>query len=78
MPLMKLRPQPVRLAGRADVGQRGEQLAEHHRDLPAGQVGAQAEVRAGRRRSRRAGWGRGATSKRYGSSNTASSRLAEP
>ena len=40
-------PQPVGLGRGADVGQPGEQLAEHHRDLPPGQVGAEAEVGPG-------------------------------
>src|SRR5436190_2777110 len=34
-------------AGRLDVRQPREQLAERDRDLPAGEVGAEAEVRAG-------------------------------
>ena len=36
-----------RRTGRLDVGQAPEQLPEHHGDLPAGQVGAEAEVRTG-------------------------------
>ena len=46
MPLMKFELQPVRLADGPDVGHPPEQLPEHHGDLAAGQVGAEAEVRA--------------------------------
>src|SRR4051794_12799096 len=35
------------VAGRLDVGQPGEDLLEDHGELPPGQVGAEAEVRAG-------------------------------
>src|SRR5213593_2461025 len=41
------RAQPVGLARGLDVGHAPEQLAEHHRDLPPGQMGAEAEVGAG-------------------------------
>ena len=34
------------VAAHLDVGQAGQELAEHHRQLPTGEVGAQAEVRA--------------------------------
>ena len=40
------RTQVLGLAGDVNVRQTSKNLAEHHRDLPAGQVGAQAEVRA--------------------------------
>ena len=43
---MPMRLERHRVAGDLDVGQAGEQLAEHHRQLAAGEVGAEAEVRA--------------------------------
>ena len=46
MPWMNVALQVVGLAGDLDVGQAAEQLLEHHRDLAAGEVGAEAEVRA--------------------------------
>src|SRR5690606_2422309 len=39
--------QQLRLAHGADAGQPGEQLTEHRLDLLPGEVGAEAEVRAG-------------------------------
>ena len=77
MPLMKLDSRRSGSPVACDVGQPAEQLAEHHRDLAAGQVGAEAEVRARAAEADVVVRGRGATSKRYGSSKTASSRLAE-
>ena len=76
MPLMKPRAQAVGLADRADVGQAAQQLAEHHRDLAAGEVGAQAEVRA-RAAEADVVVGRAPEVEPCGSSNTASSRLPD-
>ena len=77
MPWMKDDTQPVRLADDLEAGHQLEQHPEGHRDLAAGQVRAEAEVRAGRAEAEvRVGVaGRGRTPS--GSANTASSRLAE-
>ena len=42
----EVRAQAVGLGRGPDVGEVAEELAEHHRDLAPGQVGAEAEVRA--------------------------------
>ncbi len=46
MPLMKFESSRSGSAGRLDVGEPGEQLAEHHLDLAPGEVGTEAEVRS--------------------------------
>ena len=77
MPLMKFEREVRRLAGDLEVGQTAEQLAEHHGDLAARELRAEAEVRPRAaeadvvvRRARRRRTGTGA-------SKTASSRFAE-
>ena len=76
IPLMNERAEPVRLAARLDVGQALEQLPEHHVDLLAGQVGAQAEVGPGRAEPD-VGVGAPAYVEAVGVAKTSSSRLAE-
>ena len=44
MPWMRFE-RSIRLAGDLDIGKAPQDLAEHHRDLAAREVGAQAEVR---------------------------------
>ena len=46
IPLMKLERRRLTGAGELDVGEAVEDLVEHHTDLHAGQVRAEAEVRA--------------------------------
>jgi hypothetical protein len=65
-----------RLAGDLEIREAAEELAEHDGDLAAGEVGAEAEVGAGPPKPT-CGFGSRRTSKRYGSANTVSSRLAE-
>ena len=72
----EVRPQPVRLAGARMSGSAAEQLAEHHGDLAAGQVGAEAEVRA-RAAEADVGVGVAGDVEACGSAKTASSRLAD-
>ena len=67
--------QAVRLAAPRCRGTPAEQLAEHHGDLAAGQVGAQAEVRP-RAAEPDVRVGVAGDVEAVGSSNTASSRLA--
>lgn len=64
------------LGGGREVGELAVDLAQGHGDLAARQVGAEAGVRAG---GAEAPWSLGVRvmSKRCGSSNTSSSRLAD-
>ena len=59
-----------------DVGHLAVKFLERHADLAAGQVGAEAEVRAAAAETD-VGIGCAPTSKVHGSANFASSRLAE-
>ena len=76
IPLMKLDRSRSGSADGPDVGQVLEQLPAHHRDLPLGQVGAQAEVGPGRPEPD-VGVGRPGHVEASGFSKMSSSRLAE-
>ena len=76
MPWMKLLWRQVGLAGDLEVGEAAEQLLEHDADLAAGEVRAEAEVRAAGAEADVLVRVR-VTSKRNGSANWRSSRFAE-